>query len=253
MKNYIYNLFAVLIAATTFTACSAEEGTDVGNDPVPSVIIYQYKPGASYNADNDIALRFATNNKTSEAYYLVEKTSEKKEHIASMGETGYMDYIISNGEKIEGISGESSADVILTGLIGEYRITAVAVNGKQKTAFESVFNGLQWDLLGTGTLTTEFFGSVTVQRQFYQLHNENSYKVASAYENGYDIILKTDDKGNVTIDKQGVYSSYGDYGVLYIAGTGIFQEGQFVVTATFSVSLGSFGDTTEIFTLPTEK
>lgn len=253
MKKYIYNLFAILTVVASLAACSSEEGTDVGSDSAPSIIIYQYKPSAPYNADNDVVLRFATNNKAAEAYYLVEKSSEKEERLASMGKEGYMNYIVSNGEKIEGISGESTADVTLTGLIGKYCITAVAVNGSQKAAFESIFNGLQWDLLGTGTLTTEFFGPAVVQREFYQLHNENTYKVASVYEDGYDIILKKDDKGNVTIDKQSAYSSYANYGILYIAGIGTFQEGQFVMTATFSVSAGSFGEFTEVFTLPSDK
>lgn len=252
MKKYIYNLFAILTIAASLIACSSEEGTDAGTDSAPSIIIYQYKPSTPYNPDNDIVLRFATNNKVSEAYYLVEKTSEKQDHLASMGNEGYMDYVLSNGEKLEGISGESTADIMLTGLIGQYTITAVVVNGKQKAAFESIFNGLQWDLLGTGTLTTEFFGPAVVQREFYQLHNENTYKVTSVYEDGYDIILKKDDKGGVTIEKQSVYSSYGNYGILYIAGIGTFQENQFIVTATFSVSAGSFGEFTEVFTLPGE-
>lgn len=151
MKKYIYNLFIVLLATAAMTSCAEDEGTVPGNDPNPMVTVYQYKPVKPYNADNDITLRFATNNKTTEVYYLAEKTEEKDTHVASMGKDAYMDYVVSNGTKVGDISGESNVEVTLTDMYGEYTITAVAIGNGNKTSYEVVFLGLDWADVVTGT------------------------------------------------------------------------------------------------------
>ena len=103
MKKYIFNLCALLMAAATITSCTEEAGNEPGNDSQPSVVIYKYEVSRPYNVDNDVALRFATNNKTESLYYLVEKSSEQESNLASMGETGYWDYVVSKGTKVDGI------------------------------------------------------------------------------------------------------------------------------------------------------
>lgn len=72
MKKYIESLLLLCVAAFTLTACSEEEGTNPGGDGNPNVVVYQYTPSQPYNADNDITLRFATNNKVEAVYYLSE-------------------------------------------------------------------------------------------------------------------------------------------------------------------------------------
>lgn len=149
MKKYIYSLFAVLLATATITSCTEEEGTVPGNDSKPNVVMYSYTVSKPYNEDNDIAIRLAFNNKVEEAYYLAEKATEKEAHIASMGESGYMDYIVSNGTKISDVTAD--ADITLTGMFGKYAITAVAVNGSQKASASTEFIGLDWEDVVTGT------------------------------------------------------------------------------------------------------
>lgn len=136
--------------AVSIISCSADEGTEPGNDSRPSVVIYQYKPGESYNEDNDVTLRFATNNATSEVYYLSEKSTDKDNKLSEMGESGYADYVVENGIKLEGIKGASNIDVTLTGIFGEYTITAVAVNSSQKSSSQTIFTGLEWEDVVSG-------------------------------------------------------------------------------------------------------
>ena len=115
MRKYINTLFMGLLIAASITSCSEEQG-----------IIYQYAPGEGYNADNDIKLRISANSQTQEAYYLCELTSEKADFIEINGEAAYMDQVTEKGIKLEEISGTSNQDVVVTGLIGDYTITAVA-------------------------------------------------------------------------------------------------------------------------------
>jgi hypothetical protein len=157
MKKYIYRLFSVLLTAAVMTACVEEEGTEPGSNPAPAVTIYQYTVEKPLNPENDVRLRFVVNNKTTDAYYLAEKTTDKNTRISSLSEEGYKDYVISNGVKLSGIPAESAADVTLTDLAGEYTITAVAVSGGTKTSTAAVFTGIEWETLATGTY--EFFNS----------------------------------------------------------------------------------------------
>ena len=73
---------------------------------------------------------------------------EKK--ISEMGEMGYTDYVIEQGIKLEGVNGASNVDVTLTGMFGEYTITAVAVNSSQKISSQTVFTGLEWEDVVSG-------------------------------------------------------------------------------------------------------
>ena len=150
MKKYIYKSLIIFGVTILLASCTANEGTEPGNNETPSVVIYQYKPGESYNEDNDITLRFATNSATSEVYYLSEKSSDKEKKISEMGEMGYTDYVIEQGIKLEGVNGASNVDVTLTGMFGEYTITAVAVNSSQKISSQTVFTGLEWEDVVSG-------------------------------------------------------------------------------------------------------
>lgn len=76
----------------------------------------------------------------------------KADFIEINGEAAYMDQVTEKGIKLEEISGTSNQDVVVTGLIGDYTITAVAVKGNTKTAFESsfmVFSGMSLEKVRT--------------------------------------------------------------------------------------------------------
>ena len=71
MKKYIHMMTAA-VAFMCLAACTEKLGTEPGNDPAPHATIYQYNPGAGYNSDEDIVVRFVANNKAESVHYLVE-------------------------------------------------------------------------------------------------------------------------------------------------------------------------------------
>ena len=152
MKKYI---IMSLAAALTFcfTSCKEDNGTEPGTDSQPAATIYTYEPSAPLNPDNDVNIRFVCNSKTSEAYYLVEKTTEKEAH--KMSEAAYADFVVANGTKLQLIedkhSGGKVSEVTVAGLLGDYTITAVAANGGTKTSATKTFKGLMWEDVVTGT------------------------------------------------------------------------------------------------------
>lgn len=152
MKKYI---IMSLAAALTFcfTSCKEDNGTEPGTDSQPAATIYTYEPSAPLNPDNDVNIRFVCNSKTSEAYYLVEKTTEKEAH--KMSEAAYADFVVANGTKLQLTedkhSGGKVSEVTVAGLLGDYTITAVAANGGTKTSASKTFRGLVWEDVVTGT------------------------------------------------------------------------------------------------------
>lgn len=251
MKKYIYRLFIVLLTTATMTSCAEDEGTDAGNDSKPVITLYQYKAGRPNNPDNDIVLRFAANSKTTEAYYLVEKSKDKIAHATSMGNDGYMDYVISNGKKVSEISGASNADVTLTDLYGEYTISAVAVGKDVKTLTETTFNGLDWTDVVTGTY---YFASKAVSGTAAASISKvasnptvlqvcttdaNLFRFKDAFGTGYHLKINLIDyKGN---DDGGEYQffrvpatdtpyTYGNYGIVNVRDIGYFQGNDAFVT-----------------------
>lgn len=252
MKNYIYSLFMVLLATVGMTSCSEDEGTNPGGDSKPNVVVYQFTPEAPYNADNDVLLRIAANNKVEEAYYLAEATADKDTHIASMGEDGYMDYVIKNGTKVDGLSGASDSDVTVTGMIGAYTITVVAVNGNAKMAAETTFTGLKWESIGIGMLSSSLFGDAW-ECEFYKSSPVLKYRAIAPYDDGYDLVFDVASNNSVTVAQQAVYGSFQGYGTLYTSGNGALANNQITANLTFIVSAGSFGTKTETFILPSEE
>lgn len=143
MKKYIYGLFFALISVAMFTACSADEGTDEGNDGSARVTLYNYTAEQPYDADCDAYIRVVANSATTEAYALAEKVSEKEANIAKMGESGYADYVVSNGKKLENIKGASVQEEVFQNLpAGENAITVVAVGKGGKFASSIIFSSV---------------------------------------------------------------------------------------------------------------
>lgn len=248
MKKYIYSLFALLMAAATITSCTEEAGTEPGNDSKPSVVLYKYEVSRPYNADNDVALRFAANSKTESVYYLMEKSSEQESHVSSMGEEGYWDYVVSNGTKVDGLSGASTADLTLTDLYGAYTITAVAVGGNQKAGASTTFTGLDWNDVVKGTY---YFGAsknliaaagLTANPTTLQVCTTDAtlYRFKDVFGEGYSmkIVLLPDYKAT---DADGEYTffrvpraetpyTYGSYGAVGVRDVGYWQGSDAWVT-----------------------
>jgi len=259
MKKNIYQLFIALLAFGFITSCVDDEGTLPGNDSEPVATVYQYAPSRPYNADNDIIIRVAANDKTVEAYYLVEKTAD-----ISMSESAYMDYVVSNGTKLAGISGESTADVILTNLFGDYTITVVAVGNGTKTSAKTTFSGLDWTDVATGTYYfagSGFTASATANLQnlfgtstptVLQVCTTDSklYRFKDVFGAGYSMKINmltltgNDEDGEYTFFRIPVAETpaiYGNYGTVSVRDIGYWQGSDAWVTDNGYES-GMYGD-----------
>jgi hypothetical protein len=242
MKKYLIILFNVLFASLAITSCVVEEGTEPGNDPNPVVTIYQYKVSKPLNVDNDVTLRLVANNRTTEAYYLAEKTADRETRITSVGEEGYKDYVVSNGVKINGISGESDADITLTDLFGEYTITVVAVGAGAKTSATTVFTGLDWSTLATGTYYFFNASRIGVSSNPTTLQvcttDDKLYRFKDVFGTGYHmkinlLDIKGNEGGEYTFFRVPVTETsftYGDYGVVSVRDVGYWQGNDAYVT-----------------------
>ena len=242
MKNNIYQLFIALLAFGFMTSCVEDWGTLPGNDSDPVATVFQYKPNRPYNADNDVIIRVAANNKTVEAYYLAEKTAD-----ISMSESAYMDKVVSTGTKLTDISGESIADVILTDLYGDYTITVVAVGNGTKTSAKTTFSGLDWADVATGTY---HFGvnanirnalGVSSRPTVLQVCTTDSklYRFKDVFGTGYSMKINMltlkghDADGEYTFFRIPVTetgANYGSYGALSARDIGYWQGNDTFVT-----------------------
>ena len=235
MKKYIYNLFAVVLATAAMTSCTAEEGTVPGNDKEPNVVVYSYTAQKPYNEDNDVALRLAFNNQVESAYYLAEKASEKESRLSSLGEEGYMDYVVSNGTKIGDVT--SNTDLTLTDMYGKYAITIVVANGTKKTFASTEFTGLEWADVVTGTYFFAVNTSVTGESAPTTLQvrttDNTLYRLKDVF--GKDSHMKiqllpdytaTDDDGTYTyfrIPATETPFTFGNYGTVSVRDIGYWQ------------------------------
>ena len=244
MKNKIYRLFIAFFAIGFMTSCNEELGTVPGNDSNPVATIYQYTPSTPYNSDNDIFIRVAANNKTVEAYYMVEKTAD-----ITMSEKDYMDYVVANGIKLTDISGESTANITLTGLYGPYTITIVAVgNNGTKTSAKTTFTGLEWTDMATGTYyfevnanTQKIFGESAPTVLQMCTSNDKLYRFKDLFGAGYsmkfnllDLTDKDEDGDEYTFFRIPVGSTpftYGTYGLVSYRDVGYWQGNDSFITS----------------------
>lgn len=243
MKKYIYSLFAVLLATATMSSCKVEEGTEPGNDAQPNVVMYSYTAKKPYNEDNDVAIRLAFNNQVEAAYYLFEKATEKESRLASMGEEGYMDYVVSNGIKVTEATGET--DITITDLYGKYAITAVAVSGSQKASAATEFTGLEWSDVIDGTYYFDFGSSfVGMESRPTTLQvcttDATLYRFKDVFGEGANMKIQlmpdykaTDDGGTYTYFRVPAIETpftYGNYGAVGIRDIGYWQGSEAWVT-----------------------
>lgn len=252
MKKYINVLGMIFLTIMAFTSCKEEAGTTPGTDSDPAITLYQYSAQApEYNPDNDVRIRIAANSQVAEAYYLVETVDDKTAKLEDMGETGYMSYVIENGEKIEGVSGVSNTDIMVTGIQGKCAITVVGLSGSSMVSSEILFTGLAWEDVVTGTYQ---FGSVSVsggaaaaivgetsRPTTLQVctTDPNLYRFKDVFGEGYSMKINLIDiKGS---DKVGEYQyfrvpstltpyTYGNYGSINICDIGYWQGNDAFVT-----------------------
>jgi len=150
MKKYIYGLFFALVSVAMFTACSEDEGSDIGSDSQAKATLYQYTATEPNDADIDTQIRIATNSATQSAYLLVEKTADYESRLTQLGEEGYKDYVVENGEKIEGAEGAANIDKTIKNLSGDNTIVVVAV-GSNKYLASVNFTAQTWTTVAEGT------------------------------------------------------------------------------------------------------
>lgn len=239
MKKYIYGLFFALISVAMFTACSADEGTDEGNDSSARVTLYNYTAEQPYDADCDAYIRVVANSATTEAYALAEKVSEKEANIAKMGESGYADYVVSNGKKLENIKGASVQEEVFQNLpAGENAITVVAVGKGGKFASSVIFSSITWSDVIKGTYT---FSVANIQ-QAYAANTEttlqvcdsdpNTYRFKNLFGAGKHLLLTavgkgTDENGNYIMFKvpsQATGLTFGSHGEISVRDVAEWQN-----------------------------
>ena len=149
MKKYILMSLAALLTFS-FTSCKEDSGTKPGNDDKAVVTLYTYEVGSPYNPDNDVAVRFVGNNQVEEIYFLVETRAKFDANMAELGESGYIDYVLSNGTKGEIIEeakaalGDKTVEKVFTNLFGENVIAAVSKSPSGNKLNTTTFVGLEW-------------------------------------------------------------------------------------------------------------
>ena len=230
MKKYI-SLIAVA-ASLVLVGCTAEEGTEPGNDGAPRVVVYSYNPGGEYNPDNDVAIRITANNEVDELYYIVEPAAAYEENLSSKGEAGYADYVVSNGTKVELVENEfdgvKTFDTILTDIKGENKIVAVGISGKKYGLGNTTFVGLSWTVLATGTYSSELLAKLGIgafEATLQQCDQDPTrFRFPDLLVEGYHRVFTLTGKEqedadgdkffNVLVANQEIGLTYGNYGMI---------------------------------------
>ena len=268
MKKYIFGLMAVA-AAMFMTSCSADEGTEPGNDSKAYVVTNTYSVAPPLDADADFKVRVSTNSATESAYILLEKHADYSKHIAELGQEGYNDFVVKNGGLVKGVKGQSEVDTLFYGLKGEYMATVVAVNAKgQAQAADSVsFTGITWNKVCDGkykfcAAIADIMGKESVDCELdVDANNPSSYRIKDVYGHGYNLkfrkakLTSTDEEGNafnyIIVPKFSTGLTYKTLGTLYMSDAysftgsedyldnGIYADNSLFIYAVYSVSKGA--------------
>lgn len=254
MKKDILKLFLILSLVVYFSSCSKDEGTAIGNDSKPMATLYSYKADPKlYNPENDAFVRVAVNNKVNECYYLAEKTIDREKQLKSLGETAYIEHVVSKGTKIGDISKHMTADFYVKDLKGDYTITVVVVGNDSKSFSSIKFIGLDWEDLGKAKYTSSFFGN-TSEVSLQKLKGGDMYQIKSAYKAGYNLRFTVNKDNSVTFEKQKTGYVHKKYGMVSFGPQlqGSKKDGNIVsLIGKFTVSVGAFdGEFTETLELP---
>ncbi len=192
MKKNIYSLVVLAMTMVGVTACHPDfEGLEPGNDKNPKATLYTYTPTSAdgnYDADTDVRLRIAGNDKTEQVYYKAIKTATRE----GMTEEQVISEVLSSGQSVSK-PGEG-ASVMLTGMQGKYTICAVAVNGGDQALTETSFFGLTWTTVKTGSLRTRFADGATTAYDYLEgvelqksEDKEGSYRLKNPWGTGVNL------------------------------------------------------------------
>lgn len=250
MKTNIFYKLMLLLAVALFTACSEDEGTDAGSDTTPVVTVYSYAPEAPYNSDTDIKLRLAINNKVEDVFYLAEKKADKEDRLASLGENGYNDYVVKNGEKAVFANGEMTADIVLTNLLGENIITVVAVNGNTMFSASTEFAGVEWVKVKNAESQMNIFTGESVETELQYAELIDKYRIVDPWGTGVSIVFAWDgESANIVFDSSSIatgwmHPNYGEVTFNPSSGNSFYSASHdaFQFSGVWKVSAGSFGE-----------
>lgn len=231
MKKYIYGLFMALVSVAMFTACSADEGTEPGNDSKVNVVLYQYTATTPNDPDVDTQLRIATNSATQEVYVLAEKTVDYAAHVKEMGDEAYKDYVVENGQKVDNATGAANTDYTVKNLNGENTITVVAVGNGGKSSASVNFTGYTWTTVAEGTYhfsanAAENFGESVATTLQYKDSDPSTYRFKDFWGTGKHVTFTvtentTDYFGTtgkiIAVPAQATPYTYGSYGTINMA------------------------------------
>ena len=174
--KYLFGLIA-LVPAVFMASCSAEEGTEPGNDSNPVVTMYSYTAPEGYNPDQTAYVRVVPNNKVSKIYVLTELKADKEAFVAQSGAEAYVQRVVSQGTAYAA----ETQELVIEDLQGAYTITAVAeaANGA-RTAAEVNYKGIKWVEAGPAWVQENIAGLrgyVNVMRH----DDENVFRVVGLY------------------------------------------------------------------------
>ena len=123
------------------------------------------------------------------------------------------------------------------------------------TLYSGTVQVVQWDLIGTGTLTCSLLGG-TASCNIYRASHAAWYKAEAPIEQGMDIVFKVQDNNSVVVEDQAIFTD-ANYGTVYVnneAEGGVYDPETNVIQAAlyYYCSAGYFGTFVETLTLPAE-
>lgn len=231
MKKYIYGLFFALVSVVMLTACSEDDGTNPGSDSQAKATLYQYTATSPNDADVDTQIRIATNSATQSAYLLVEKTADYESRLAQLGEAGYKDYVIENGEKVEGAEGASTVDKTIKNLNGDNTIVVVAVGGNKYLTSVN-FKAKTWTTVAEGTYNfagvgAQLFGASQPATLQVEDDNPKQFRFKDFWGTGKHVLFNlTGEQGQLqdgtvvnvlSLPEQATPFSHPSYGTIFCA------------------------------------
>lgn len=239
-KITYYTLMVMTLCGMTMASCSDDEWQP-GPEQTDGVQAYIYTDATSYTylpADEQSFTLHVVRRNTTEAATI---------HLTAEGE----DFVVPATVAFNAGEGEKEVPISFDIAIGtESSVTISIAEGEgyiygSPMVTVSVARDYTWQSLGTWTLTSSFYGAEGTT-DVYKAQEANIYKAVAPYEEGYDLLFNVDGS-NVTVEGQPVVSSYGDYGVLSVEGTGTITGNTINVTLLFYVSAGYFGEFNEVF------
>lgn len=250
MKRYFESVMTVLFVGLAFMACKEESGTEPGGDSTPVATLYHFDASGDYNPDNDCFIRVSANSATQSAYYLAELSDQAA--ARGLSKEQYADYVVSNGTKLDKISGTSEQDVYITGLKGMYTVSVVAVNGGTKTMQQTEFAGLDYQYFGIGTYYSDFFGEEwPVEVEYSKIGNR--YRITDCWYDGYGFAFSpSGSKVTVYPSKTETGYVHSRYGMVSVTDQGSSfdkDKREFTFVFKWTVSAGSFGEYNDVLTL----